>query len=111
MASQALSNTPLSRAASVVNRFSDGRETLGTDLLSLAVGSRVTDVDQDKAREQAALQLLRDQLRGEPGVRTSENLYIRPDDLGKVRPDDLTLYSLLRDLQARGAQRAREAGK
>lgn len=111
VASQTLSNTPLSRVASTVNRFTDSRENLGTDLLSLAVGSRITDVDPIKAKEQAAMQLLREQLRGEPGVRTSENLYIRPEDIGKVRPEDLTLYALLRDLQSRGAQRAREAGR
>lgn len=111
VASQTLSNTPFSRVASTVNRFTDSRENLGTDLLSLAVGSRITDVDPNKAREQAAMQLLRQNLRGEPGVRTSENLYIRPEDLQKVRPDDLTLYALLRQLQAQGAQRAREAGR
>lgn len=111
VASQALSNTPLSRAASVVNRFTDGRESLGTDLLSLGIGSRITDVDTQKAQEQAALQLLRDRLRGEPGIRTSENLYVRPEDAQKLRPEDVTLFGLLRELQARGAQRAREAGK
>lgn len=109
VASQTLSNTPLSRVASTVNRFTDSRENLGTDLLSLGIGSRITDVDPLKAKEQAAMQLLREQLRGEPGVRTSENLYIRPEDIGKVRPEDLTLYGLLRDLQSRGAARAREA--
>jgi hypothetical protein len=77
--------------------------------LSLAVGSRITDVDSQKAKEQAAMQLLREHLRGQPGVRSSENIYVRPDDLPQVRPEDLTLYGLLRDLQARGAQRAREA--
>jgi hypothetical protein len=107
--SQTVSNTPLSRTAAVVNRFTDGRETLATDLLSLAVGSRITDVDSQKAKEQAAMQLLREHLRGQPGVRSSENIYVRPDDLPQVRPEDLTLYGLLRDLQARGAQRAREA--
>ena len=111
VASQVLSNTPLSRTASVVNRFTDGRENVGADLLSFGIGSRITDVDTVKAREQAAMQLLREQLRGNPGVRASENLYIRPEDLPNVRPEDLTLYGLLRQLQARGAQRAREAGR
>lgn len=109
VASQALSNTPLSRAASTVNRFTDSRENLGTDLLSLVAGSRVTDVDTRKAQEQAALQLLRERLRGEPGVRASENMYVRPEDLPKMRPEDVTLYGLLRDLQSRGAERSRAA--
>ena len=107
--SQTLSNTPFSRAASTLNRFTDSRENVGTDILSLLIGSRVTDVDTDKAREQAALQLLRNQLRGEPGVRTSENMYVRPEDLPKMRPEDVTLYGLLRELQSRGAERARAA--
>lgn len=109
--SQTLSNTPLSRTASVVNRFTDGRENLATDMLSLAVGSRITDVDTAKAREQAAMQLLRERLRGQPGIRVSENLYVRPEDLPKVEPDDRTLYGLLRQLQAQGAARARAAGR
>jgi hypothetical protein len=109
--SQTLSNTPLSRTASTLNRFTDGRENLATDMLSLAVGSRITDVDTAKAREQAAMQLLRERLRGQPGIRVSENLYVRPEDLPKVQPEDRTLYGLLRQLQAQGAARAREAGR
>lgn len=107
--SQTLSNTPFSRAASTVNRFTDSRENLGTDILSLLVGSRITDVDTQKAQEQAALQLLRQQLRGSPGVRTSENMYVRPEDMPKMRQEDINLYGLLRELQSRGAERARAA--
>lgn len=107
-ATQVFANTPFSRAASTVDKLTDDRKDTGLSLLNALSGVRVTDTDAAAAQNSASQQLLKEKLRGKPGVRFHESLSIPKEQREKMRPEDLLLYDLLRDVEARSAARARE---
>lgn len=110
-ASQVIANTPLSRFGSTLDKFIDERKDLGTTLLNTATGVRVTDVDVDKIKERAAQEQLKKMLRGQPGVKARDEVYVPREQLPLLSEDDAMTYSLLKEIERRTQQRNREAKK
>lgn len=107
-ATQVVANTPASRVASTIDKFLDTRKPTGLQLLNALTGARVTDVDLEKTKAAAAMQLLKEELRGKPGVKMRENVVIPRDQREKLRPEDLQLLDLLQEIEKRSAERARQ---
>lgn len=72
---------------------------------------RLTDIDLDRARRQAARDMLNKILETTPGVRTYENITVPEDALRAMPEDQRRLYLLYRILQSDAAKRARERKK
>lgn len=110
-ASQVIANTPLSRFGSTFDKFIDDRKDLGTSLLNTATGVRVTDVDVAKVQERAAQEQLKKMLRGQPGIKTRDEVYVPREQLPLLSEEDAMTYSLLKEIEARSQKRARDAKK
>ncbi len=109
--SQVVANTPLSRFGSTFDKFIDDRKGTGETLLNTLTGLRITDVEVDKVKERAAQEQLKKMLRGQPGVKARDEVYVPKDQLQSLSPDDLMTYSLLKEIERRSQQRAREEKK
>ena len=72
---------------------------------------RLTDIDLERARRQAARDQLNAILETTPGVRTYENITVPEDALQAMPEDQRRLYLLYRILQSDAAKRARERKK
>lgn len=107
--SQVVANSPLSRFASSFDKLTDERKDLLLGMLNLGTGVRVTDVDLDRVKERAASDLLRQRLRGEPGVRSRDDVYVSRDQLPLLSQENLQLYDILKEIEQRQAARARQA--
>lgn len=109
--SQVIANSPASRFFSSGDKLLDERKGLGPQALNALTGVKVTDVDVNAAKERASADLLKKLLRGEPGVRTREDVYIPKDKLPGLPQDELLLYDLLKEIESRQAaqSRARQA--
>lgn len=77
-------------------------------LFNTITGAKVQDVDQDRTVRLAARTMLNDLLDAAPGVSTFENLYVKPEDLVKLSPEQQQQYLLYRALQSEAARRNRE---
>jgi hypothetical protein len=71
-------------------------------------GLGVTDRDVNKARDQAARQMLTELLEATPGVRTYENLTVPEDALMEMPKEQQDMYLLYKILQSEAAKRGRE---
>lgn len=99
-------NTPASRALSTTNKLLDARKGVGTDLTNLLTGVRISDVDVERARDAAAKQTLGDLLRGQPGVKTTSDVYIPRDRIPSLPEDELTAYRLYLNADQRQRDKA-----
>lgn len=108
-ATQVIANTPASRLASTADKFLDERKGTGLTLLNALTGARVTDVEIEKVKAAAAMQLLKDELRGQPGVKVRENVSVPKDQREKMNLDDLMKLDMLMEIEKRSAERARAA--
>jgi hypothetical protein len=101
-----------SRAISTYRQLTDDRLTPGDALMktafNLLAGLKLSDVDEDRARQQAARQVLNATLSTTPGVRTYENITVPEDALDRLTPDQRRLYLLYRTIQSDAAKRARQ---
>lgn len=107
--SQFIANTPASRVGSTLDKLTDERKGLGPTIANTLSGVRVQDVDVEKVKDRAAKDLLQGLLRGKPGVRTMEEVYVPKDQLEKLSPDQLLELDLLKEIERRQQARAREA--
>jgi hypothetical protein len=92
IASQVAANTPFSRAFTSFDKLTDPRKGTAPTLLNLLTGVRIQDVDEARQKDIAARNLLRELLRGQPGVRVSQDVYIPADKLGSLDPLEQALY-------------------
>jgi hypothetical protein len=109
--SQVVANTPLSRFGSTLDKFIDDRKGTGEVVVNTLSGGRITDVDVDKVYERAAQEQLKKMLRGQPGVKARDEVYVPKDQIRNLTPDDLMTYSLLKEIEARSQRRNREEKK
>lgn len=110
-ASQVVANTPFSRLASSADKLIDDRKGALPTFLNLGTGIRVSDVDEEKMREVAAREALKDALRGTPGVRVREDVYVPKELQGQLNPYQLDLLAVLKAQERKVAeqQKARQA--
>lgn len=83
-------------------------ERAGKLLFNYGSGFGLTDRDTEKARNQAARQVLTDLLKTTPGTRSYENLTISDEDLLAMPEAQRRQYLLYKIIQSEAAQRARQ---
>jgi hypothetical protein len=105
--SQVIANTPASRAGSTVDKLLDERKGLGPTLANTLTGVRVTDVDIEKVKDPIARDVLQELLRGQPGVKVREDVYVPKANLAGMSPEDLKIYDMLTEIEKRQLERAR----
>jgi hypothetical protein len=103
------------RGISMYRQFNDDRlDPVDARLkaaFNVLAGVKLTDVDEERTKRQAARGMLNQILETTPGVRTYENLTV-PDDALRAMPEDQRqMYLLYRILQSDAAKRARERKK
>lgn len=107
MLTQIAANTPASRTLSTINKVLDERKDPAIQALNLATGVRVTDVDADRAYNAAITKIIGDQLLGQPGVRSRQEVYVPLDSIPKLSPAYAKRYALY----LAADQRLRDAAK
>lgn len=108
LASQAIANSPASRFFTSLDKLLDERKGAAPTLLNLLTGVRVTDVDSERSRDVAAKRLLEEKLRGKPGVRVAESVYVPAEKLGLLDPLEYQLYQSYRTADKAVQKRNRE---
>jgi hypothetical protein len=106
--SQLLSNTPVTRAAGVIDTLMDPRKSIEAKATNLATGYRLTDVDLAKQQQIAARQLIEEELTGRHGVGSFERLYVKPENRSQLTPRDVMLLRLYGQLEQEAQQHARQ---
>jgi hypothetical protein len=66
-------------------------------------------VDLEKVKDPVARQVLQGLLKGEPGVRVREEVYVPKKNMDRLPPEDLQLLDLLQEIDKRAAERSRLA--
>lgn len=109
--SEVIAGTPASRVASTVDKITDDRKGIAPKAINLLSGIRISDVDVLKARDSEAKRVLADVLRGQPGVKSSSEVYIPRDRISGISPEQAIIYRLMLSADERirqEAQRRRE---
>jgi hypothetical protein len=103
------------RGISMYRQFTDDRlDPVDARLkaaFNVLAGVKLTDVDEERTKRQAARNMLNQILETTPGVRTYENITVPDDALRSMPEDQRKLYLLYRILQSDAAKRARERKK
>jgi hypothetical protein len=107
LADQLLLNSPLARFGTTYRQITHPQADPASLALNLLTGAKVTDVDMPKYKAIAEREYIEQRLRGSPAVGRFQTLSVRPDQLGRLTPDELELVQLQRLLE----KRAREAKK
>lgn len=104
-----------SRALGLYRQLTDDRLSAGEKsakaAFNLLAGAKVTDIDQDRARRQAARDMLNQMLETTPGVRTYENITVPEDVLRGMPQEQRDMYLLYKIVQSEAAKRSREKKK
>ena len=104
-----------SRINSIAQQLTDNRLQPADKYLKAFINNtapfRLTDVDQEQARSQAARDMLNQLLQETPGVRTYENLTVPEEALSQLSPEQQRMYLLYRTIQSEAQKRARERKK
>jgi hypothetical protein len=113
---QIISNAPGgSRALGLIRQARDERispsERAAKMAFNTLTGMKLQDVDQDRTVRLAARSALNELLQQAEGVGTYENLFIKPEALQKLSPQEQRQYLLYRVLQSRASREAREKKK
>jgi hypothetical protein len=80
-------------------------------LFNMLTGVKVQDVDQERTARLAARTTLNQLLDQAKGMSSYENLFIKPEELVKLSPQEQRQYLLYRVLQSEAAKKARERKK
>jgi hypothetical protein len=103
------------RALGMYRQFTDDRlapaDKYTKAAWNLLAGAKLTDIDQDRAKRQAARDMLNSILETTPGVRTYENITVPEDVLRAMPKEQKDLYLLYKIIQSEAAKRAREKKK
>jgi hypothetical protein len=113
---QAVFNFPGgSRVAGTIRQAMDTRispqERAAKFLFNMLTGVKVQDVDQERTARLAARTTLNQLLDQAKGMSSYENLFIKPEELVKLSPQEQRQYLLYRVLQSEAAKKARERKK
>jgi hypothetical protein len=114
MLTQVISNTPLTRMASTLDRLTDSRKELPLRLLNIGTGLRISDVDMERARNIDARNFFEQQLGLAPNVREATTYYVRPEDRAKISPEQaeqLRIYYTLMKAAKDAAKAKRQAAE
>jgi hypothetical protein len=105
---QAIMNSPLGRVSTTARTLLDPRKDALAKAVNLLSGTRLTDVNMDKARGIATGDFIRDQLRGQQGVRMLEVMgNLTPEQFSLLPAHLQQLYQLQRTQLRRQARERR----
>ena len=104
--SRVVSNTLATRFLSSVDKLFDGRKTLGVKALALSTGMGLNDVDLARAKTMDATQARDALLSAMPHVKTRVNCSVRPDDAGRLSPEEEEMLRLLATMNAQAREKA-----
>lgn len=104
IATEIAANTPASRTLSTLNKFTDPRKSYADLAIGNLLGAKITDVDQERAYNSAITKVLGDQLLGQSGVRSRQEVYVPGANIPQLNPEDALKYALY----LRAEQRLRE---
>lgn len=104
-ADQWIANSPLGTLANRASKFADPRKGVSGALATLFSPARITDVDMNRAQEIEGRQLLEQQLRSNPAVRSFERLYVPEEMAGAMSPQDQQLMRLYATMLQRSRER------
>jgi hypothetical protein len=96
---QLIMNSPLARAYTTGRTLLDPRKELLAKALNVVGPGKVTDVDVAKQRAVALRNLLEQNLQANPAVRHFQRLYVPPEQLGSLTPDELQLLQVYKTLE------------
>ncbi len=105
--SQILANSPLSRAMTTADTLQDQRKGLLPKAANLLTGVKMTDVDLARQKEIAARQIVEEALKGKTGFGEYERLYVKPEKIGGLSPDQFALMSLYTQLEKRAQEQSK----
>lgn len=108
-ADQLLYNSPAAKATGIAGQIIDPRKDTSALLTNLLTGARLSDVDMARQRDLSAKDLVNELLTGDQNIGRYEKLYIRPDQLGNVSPEEIDLMRLYKAVEKRAEQRAKQA--
>lgn len=113
---QMLANSPLSRAATTARTLADERKWRDLDAmaaipLNLLTGVRVSDVDTQRAKDQAARNFIQDTLRGNEAISKFESFSPKPGAEMYLTPEEWAMLRLSRTLEQQAQKRAKESKK
>ncbi len=97
---QLLMNSPLSRAYTTGRTLLDERKGISGKLANLVSPGKINDVNIDQQRAVGLKQLLEENLKTNPNVRNFNNLYVRPEDLANLTPDEQKMLQIYKTLEA-----------
>jgi hypothetical protein len=119
--SQFISNSPLTRFATSLDKLldtrgiaSNGRKPGWATALNLLTGARVTDVDLDAQKYFEQRNALERMLKGQPHVSRYQEFYVRPENKKLLTPEESLELSMLADMQQRAkahTERQRRLGR
>lgn len=107
-AEQFLINSPFGRAYTTGKQIADPRKDLLTKAINLGTGLKISDVDMARQRDIAGREVTNDLLRGRPGIKHFESMYVKPEDMGMLDPDEIMLLRLNKTLEMRARDQARQ---
>lgn len=111
-AEELASNAPLvSGLLTRAGTLTDERKSVLSKAVNTLTGVKVSTTDMEKAQEQRVRNLIEERLRGQPGVSVFERLFVSPENMSQLSPEDLLLYQLHQTMQRRAQNRNREAKK
>ncbi len=91
-------NLPTTRYASTLGTLTDGRKGPLGLLINLGTGARVSDIDMNRERTKAISNRIERMLGGDANFDTFERLYVRPDHLPNMTPEEeliMRIYSTM----------------
>ena len=104
-----------SRLTSLIQQATDTRlspaDRAVKGVLNNVAPFRFSDFDSERARSQAARDMLNQLLQETPGVRTYENITVPEEALSQLSPAQQRMYLLYRTIQSEAQKRARERKK
>jgi hypothetical protein len=109
---QIMANSPLTRFFTSADKLTDPRKAAWQKALNLFSGARFTDVDTVKARAVETRAAIEDIMRTHPNLSTYFSFYVRPEDVGKLTPEEILMmreYSELQDQAKQYAKQTRES--
>ncbi len=104
-ADQWIANSPLGTLANRASKFADPRKGVSGAAATLFSPARITDVDMNRAQEIEGRQLLEQQLRANPAVRSFDRLYVPEEFVGSMSPQDQQLMRLYATMLQRSRER------
>lgn len=99
---------PASTILNIAGTATDSRKSATAKALNILTGIKISHTDMNKAEEMQVRNLIESRLRGQPGVSNYENLYVSPEELPFLSPEDRLLMQLNETMKRRSQNRRRK---